>query len=235
VFSKDRRWGRTRPVTLSLSVLGAVALGVTACTVPGGGGGAAPGPAPAPGSCAPVEVIAARGTGELQSGSIIMGGLSNGIAQQTGGRVYHVVYPASVDYLNGPGQGAADALAHIRATAAACPSTKFVLNGYSEGAMVVVTLMGQLPADLGAKVAAAVLYGNPYFKANTAASAGTAKSTGTGLVPIMGIPAGYVARSIDFCDTGDPICGAGANIMAHLGYGAHQAEGIAFAVAKVRG
>ena len=64
-----------------------------------------------------------------------MGGMPAEIAQRTGGHVYQVRYPASVDYVNGPGQGATDALAHLRAQATACPQEKFVLAGYSEGAM----------------------------------------------------------------------------------------------------
>jgi hypothetical protein len=98
-----------------LSVPSTLLLATAACTTPAGPPGGGGAPAPAPGGCAPVEVLAARGTGEPQTGSFIMGGLTRGIAQQTQGRVYQVRYPAVADFLNGPNQGATDALNRIRA------------------------------------------------------------------------------------------------------------------------
>src|SRR3954451_579918 len=84
---------RRRPAALALSAVSIGALALAGCTgtAPGGGGavppppdggtgGGVPGPPPA-GGCSPVDVLAARGTGEpQQTGSFIMGGLSNGIA-----------------------------------------------------------------------------------------------------------------------------------------------------------
>jgi hypothetical protein len=185
-------------------------------------------------ACAPVDVIAARGTGEPQSGSFILGGVTSAIAQQTGGSVYQVRYPATTDYVNGPNQGATDALAHLQAQAAACPQQKFVLAGYSEGAMVITVLMGRIPAGLQPRVAAAVLYGNPYFKSSSPASAGSGKGAANGLVPGLGVPAGFTGRTRDYCNAGDPVCGAGGNFAAHIQYAQYNGDATAFAVAKVR-
>jgi cutinase len=235
------RGRQTAMLALATAALGGSVL--AGCTAPAGGtpspSTTRPAPVPGagsgqPGACAPVEVIAARGTTEPQSGSFIMGGLSNGIASATGGRVYQVQYPAAADFANGPNQGAADALAHLQAQAKACPDEKFVLNGYSQGAMVMVTLMQRLPADLQPRVVAAVLYGDPYYKSASPSAAGTAKGAANGIVPGLGVPAAFAGRTIDFCNTGDPVCGAGSNISAHLGYGVNQAEGIAFAVKRVQ-
>ena len=236
------RGRQTAVLALATAALGGTVL--AGCTTPPPGGTppsttTPPTTAPSPGNppagpCAPVEVLAARGTTEPQSGSFIMGGLSNGIAAQTGGRVYQVRYPATQDFANGPNQGATDALAHLQAQATACPGTKFVLNGYSQGAMVMVTLMQRLPADLQPRVVAAVLYGDPYYKSASPSAAGTAKGSANGIVPGLGVPAAFAGRTIDFCNTGDPVCGAGNNISAHLGYGVNQAEGIAFAVKQVQ-
>jgi cutinase len=214
-------------------VLSLTALGIAACTSPGGGGGG--GAAPPSGGCRAVEVLAARGTGEPQAGSIIMGGLTSGIAQRTQANVYQVRYPASVDYLNGPNQGATDALARLTAQAGACPEQKFVLTGYSEGAMVMVTLMGRIPANLQGRVVAAVLYGDPYYKSSSPSAAGSAKGRANGLVPVLGVPAGFAAKTRDYCNTGDPVCGGGANVLAHVNYSQYNADGIAFAVSKVQG
>jgi cutinase len=222
---------RTRRVALSLSMFSLTVMGVAACSRPG----SVSGTADAAGACTNVEVLAARGTGEPQSGSLIMGGLSNGIAQRTQGDVYQVRYPAGVDYLNGPNQGATDALARLTARAAACPNQKYVLTGYSEGAMVMTVLMGRIPAALQPRVVAAVLYGNPYFKPGSPSAAGSGKASARGLVPVLGVPAAFAGKTRDFCSTGDPVCGGGANVLAHVGYGQYQAEGIAFAVSKVQG
>jgi cutinase len=110
-----------------------------------------------------------------------------------------------------------------------------VLNGYSQGAMVMTTLMARLPADLQPKVVAAVLYGNPYYKSSSPSAAGTAKGRANGIMPGMGIPASFAMKTRDYCNAGDPVCGAGANVAAHLSYGQYQADGIAFAVSKVNG
>jgi cutinase len=240
---------RRRPAALALSTLALGALTLAGCTgtVPGGAGVAppaaggdggagvaAPPPAPA-GACAPVEVLAARGTGEpQQTGSFIMGGLTNGIARQTGGTKYEVRYPASTDYFNDPNRGAADALARIQSQAAACPNQLFVLNGYSAGALVMVNLMTRIPAELQPRVVAAVLYGNPAYRSTSPAAAGTGKGAANGVMPFGGVPASFADKTRDYCNAGDPVCGAGANGVAHVGYGAYQAEGIAFAVEKVR-
>jgi cutinase len=207
---------------LSLGAVG-VAGGLTAAAAPAGAA-----------NCAPVEVIAARGTGEPQSGSFIMGGLVNTVAQRTGGEVYQVQYPASTDYVNGPNQGATDALSRLQAQASACPQQKFVLAGYSEGAMVITVLLGRIPANLQGRVAAAVTYGNPYHKPNSPSSAGSGKG-GNGLVPGAGIPAAYTERTRDYCNAGDPVCGAGADVSAHLAYGQYNDDAVAFVVARVQG
>jgi alpha-beta hydrolase superfamily lysophospholipase len=65
---------------------------------------------------------------------------------------------AIADFLNGPRQGARDLLSHVQSTLSSCPDTKFVLVGYSQGAMVVVNAENDnsLPVD---SVVATILYG----------------------------------------------------------------------------
>jgi hypothetical protein len=235
------RGRRTRRTALSLTMLSAI-MAAGACTTPGGGGGAAPtpGPAPtprpgaaAPGGCAPVEVLAARGTSEPQSGSMIMGGLTRGIAQQTGGTTYEVRYSSSAEYMVSPQEGVTDTLNRIKARSAACPNQVYVLNGYSKGAIVMTNVMRQISPDLAPKVKAVVMYGSPMHKANSPSSAGTGKNGNT-MMPGT-VPAAWTSRTRQYCHAGDPVCGAGANFMAHVGYGQYQADGIAFAVRLVNG
>jgi cutinase len=213
----------------SLAALPLAATGLAACTgAPGGGGGGG-------GGCSPVEVISARGTTEPQTGSLIMGGLSRGIASRVGGNVYEVQYPSSAEYLSSPQIGVTDTLNRIRARSAACPDQKYVLNGYSKGGIVMTDVMKRLSPDLAAKVKAVVMYGNPYYKANQPEAAGSAKGgLARGIYPGAGVPREWSPRVKDFCNQGDPVCGAGANIAMHLAYGTTaQADGINFAVSKV--
>ena len=83
--------------------------------------------------------------------------------------------------------------------------------------MVRVTLMQRLPAELGNRVVAVVLYGNPYYKSSSPAAAGSAKGTANGIVPFGGVPAAYAAETRDFRAAGDPVCGAGsgAGVMSN--------------------
>lgn len=231
-MARDRMRGRIWVV----GALAVAAAGAAGCSSPrpaasAAAGGAAPAAA---GPCAAVEVLAARGTGEPQSGSLIMGSLPRDIAQRTGGQVYQVRYPASVDYINGPNQGADDALARLRAQAAACPDQRFVLAGYSEGAMVMTTLMARLPAAIEPRVVAAVLYGNPYYKSSSPSATGSARGQANGLVPGIGVPAAFAGRTRDYCNTGDPVCGAGSNVAAHLSYSQYNGEAVDFAVGRVQ-
>src|SRR4051794_3975568 len=216
----------------SIAALPLAAASFAACTEGGGGGAIGGG---AGGGCTPVEVISARGTTEPQTGSMIMGGLSRGIASRVGGNVYEVQYPSSAEYMSSPQIGVTDTLNRIQARSAACPNQKDVLNGDSKGGIVMTDVMKKISPDLGAKVKAVVMYGSPSYKANQPEAAGSAKGgMARGIYPGLGVPASWSARTKDFCNQGDPVCGAGANIAMHLAYGSTaQADGIAFAVGKV--
>ncbi|KAH9810811.1 cutinase [Melampsora americana] len=107
----------------------------------------------------------ARGTGEKQKNPTGYTGFIKGLMKQVpGGANYEVVYPATTDWLNGPKQGATDAMKYITTQKGKCPSQKLVLLGYSEGAMVVVHLLAKqgFPAE---SVSSIIMYGNPYWKA----------------------------------------------------------------------
>jgi cutinase len=99
-----------------------------------------------------------------------------------------------------------------------CPSTRYVLGGYSQGAAVVDMLLGipplgskvgdvgsapPLPAGLADKVAAVAVFGNP--------------STKFGL-PVSAAMMPFAGKGIDLCADGDPICSQGRNPFAHTSY-----------------
>ncbi|MFJ5305440.1 cutinase family protein [Streptomyces sp. NPDC088350] len=165
-------------------------------------------------SCSDVDVSFARGTGELPGVGIVGSPFTKAVASDLPGRtvtVYAVDYAA--DYAqSSAGAGATDMSKHITSLAARCPDTLFVIGGYSQGASVTDIATGMktglgsgtaIPASLAPRVAAVVTFGNPVHL--------------TGRSIESGSPA-YAPKWDDFCASGDPVCGGGANGAAHIAY-----------------
>ncbi len=170
--------------------------------------------------CPDVQVVFARGTSEPAGIGRVGQALTDGLQAQLGGRTvgtYAVNYPATYDFL-AAADGATDATNHILATAAACPSTRFVLGGYSQGAAVVDMLLGipplgnkvgeigsapPLPSSVANRVAAVAVFGNPATKFGN---------------PVSAAGAPFAGKGIDLCNDGDPICSQGRNPFAHTDY-----------------
>jgi cutinase len=177
-------------------------------------------PAAHAGPCPDVEVVFARGTSEPAGIGRVGQALTDSLEGQLAGRTvstYGVNYPASYDFL-AAADGATDATNHIAATAAECPSTRFVLGGYSQGAAVVDMLVGipplgnkvgdiasapPLPGSLAIRVAGLAAFGNPSTKFGN---------------PISAAGGTFAGRGIDLCSDGDPICSRGRNPFAHTNY-----------------
>ena len=170
--------------------------------------------------CPDVELVFARGTGEAPGLGRVGSALVATLTPMLGGRslaTYGVNYPASVNFLN-TSAGAVDTENHLAAVATACPATRFVLGGFSQGAAVMSmlagvaplgTLIGNLgsappmPPEAADQIAAVAVFGNP------ANRFGTPLST-TGL---------FATQAIDLCSPGDPICfPGGRDRSAHNGY-----------------
>ncbi|MGF6886844.1 cutinase [Nocardia sp. GAS34] len=165
--------------------------------------------------CAAVDVVVARGTGEpgyLGSavGDPLYAQLQRRLPLSTSG--YRVNYPADLTNVLSVGDGSGDLVAHVAGQAAACPGQRFVLVGYSQGAVVVHTALGtgitapipgavRLDGALGSRVAAVLLFGDPLRLAGT------------------GVPGEYAARTANYCAPGDPVCAGGLNPAAHVAYG----------------
>jgi cutinase len=124
--------------------------------------------------------------------------------------MHNVAYPADMK-ANSKIEGVSKTLSHVTAQAAACPNQKFVLVGYSQGADVMHSAAVKLPADLHPRVVAVVMFGDP---GNMGPSA---KSPLGGTVSVF--PRALANRLMENCAKGDPVCGAGSNILAHLTYG----------------
>ncbi|OHV56549.1 cutinase [Pseudofrankia sp. BMG5.36] len=188
---------------------------------------------PTPVKCADVEVVFARGSGELPGLGITGGPFVSSLKADLAGKSvnsYAVNYAADVAQTSA-GSGATDMTNHVTSVAAECPNTKFVLGGYSQGASVtdiaigIPTLLGSgktIPTNLAPRVWAVVVFGNPL------ALLGQHIPTASKL---------YGSKAQEFCALGDPVCGNGVNGVAHLTYGSNgmTTQGAAFAASKVTG
>lgn len=194
----------------------------------------APIPAASAADCADAEVIFARGTDEPAGLGRVGSAFVDSLRKQAAGldiASYAVDYKASKLQLHG-GDGADDAISHIKSTVAACPDTKIVLGGYSQGASVInivagvpmggITWGNALPPQYADNIAAVATFGN------------VADRTG-GSLPSQSALLG--AKAIDFCNPEDPIChaGPGNEWSGHTeGYvPSYTTQAAAFAAAKL--
>lgn len=185
--------------------------------------------------CPDVQVVFARGTGEPPGVGWIGQQFIDALRWRTWGRnvdVYPVDFPAVPEF--GPSAtGVTDAAGHIRDMATGCPNTQLVLGGYSRGAALMgyVTeptaggLGAALPPEATGRVAAVALLGKP--------SAAFLNSIGA---PPVTVGPGYLAKTIDLCAPGDPVCSVGGDGAAHAAYAANgmTAQAADFAVERLK-
>lgn len=207
---------------------------------------------PAPG-CPDVQVVFARGTGEPAGVGGVGQSFVDAVRAQAAPRsvdVYAVNYPASSDFNNRIQfartvvDGIRDAGTKVESTAAACPDTRIVLGGFSQGAAVAgyVTsaeippeipaeyrefIPNPMPTEVADHVAAVVLFGRP----------STRFLQDIGAPPIV-IGPSYAGKTLDMCADGDTICngaGVGGPSFAHASYGFNglTKEAAAYAVARL--
>jgi cutinase len=214
---------------------------------------AAPAPMAAAQPCPDVEVVFARGTGEPPGVGGVGQAFVDSLRTQLGGRslaVYPVNYPASADF--GAGiefartivDGIRDAGAHVHTTATACPDTRIVLGGFSQGAVVsgfvtadtippevpaqFVSFIPQpLPPEVADHVAAVVLIGMP--------SERFMRDVGA---PPVTVGPRYAGKTLQLCAAGDGICSGapvGGPSIEHALYGVNgmTAQGATYAADRV--
>ncbi|HWF68259.1 MAG TPA: cutinase family protein [Mycobacterium sp.] len=156
-------------------------------------------------NCPDVALTFARGTDEPAGLGRVGQALVDSLRQNTGKNIdaYPVNYKASLLQLHG-GDGANDAIKHIKDVADKCPNTPQVLGGYSQGASVIDIVSGvpiggigwgsSLPPKYANNVIAVTTFGNPADRSGG---------------PISAQSAMFGAKAIDFCNPEDPICHAG--------------------------
>ncbi|WP_232491268.1 cutinase family protein [Mycobacterium dioxanotrophicus] len=183
--------------------------------------------------CADAEVIFARGTDEPAGLGRVGDAFVDSLRKQTGMNIasYAVNYKASKLQLHG-GDGAKDAISHLKSTVSSCPNTQIVLGGYSQGASVMDIVAGvpvggiswgdPLPAEYAKNVAAVATFGDVATRTDQALPTHSA---------LLG------AKAIDLCNPADPIChpGPGNAWSGHTeGYvGVYTTQAAAFAADKL--
>jgi cutinase len=162
--------------------------------------------------CPDIEVVFARGTDDSAGLGAVGGSFVNALSGKVGGRSvgsYAVNYPADYDFL-AAASGANDASAHVQYMMGACPNTRLVLGGYSQGAAVMDVIAAvpipaigfdnPLPPNAPDFVAAIAVFGNPSAKLGLPLT----------MSPVWG------GRAIDLCNGDDPICQTnGESVAAH--------------------
>ena len=163
-------------------------------------------PVAAADDCADAELVFARGTDEPAGMGRVGDALADAIRKQTPSlnlKTYGVNYKASKLQLHG-GDGAKDAISHIKSTLSSCPDTKIVLGGYSQGASVINIVAGNplgnikwgdsLPPEYADNVAAITTFGDVGTRTKQSIAAQSAL---------------YGSKAIDLCNPMDPICHEG--------------------------
>ncbi|KAI8691685.1 hypothetical protein LRP88_08946 [Fusarium phalaenopsidis] len=184
-----------------------------------------------PGCVSGAHVIVARGSLEAQGPGII-GEVADKILNRIpDSDMVSLVYPAQYDpYEPSQTEGVRTLTEVVNKYAKACPKTKMILLGFSQGAHIIADVMcgtssegfpatKPQPPKVSNKVAALVLMGDPSTTEGQPFHMGS--SQGNGIFPRQR-PGGCQCishKTISFCDAGDPFCEAGSHDLAvHMNY-----------------
>jgi len=122
-------------------------------------------PAAAQAACAEFHMVWACGTG----GKGFDGGgnaLGNALKAKLGSvSVEALDYPAAIPRIQSSAKGAKNMASLLKAKNAACPNTKFILTGYSQGVSVIHQVA--IPGAVRAQVAAIGTHGDPFEQSNS--------------------------------------------------------------------
>ncbi|KAL1697280.1 Alpha/Beta hydrolase protein [Schizophyllum commune] len=162
-------------------------------------------------ACAPVMLIHAPGTSQ-QGLDSVGEPLAAGLAREIPGLTsLGLPYNTSAEYLVTPAQGARLLADTLETQAVACPDQRFILSGYSKGAMVVHLASLDLSTEEKAKVCGVSVFGDPYDE--------------DGILGILGLDDDWPIQDpvvggnvIEFCNKNDIFCDGGLDVDAHRAY-----------------
>ena len=202
--------------------------------------------------CTPYLVITARGTGEPNKGQLlspVARAIREALPDQV--KTLNLKYPASTDVNEGGTYAARLLLDTLNVQADACPEQRFVLLGYSQGALIigdalsspdsrlVGSTVGQLSDEAAAQIVAVVFYGNPRFNGTESYDFGTFQESVGGILPREpGSLAAFAERMRDFCVAKDFICQSSLDLdeKGHVAYfkNGMQRQGAEFVLEQIR-
>ncbi|KAG8696987.1 hypothetical protein FRC09_008157 [Ceratobasidium sp. 395] len=179
-------------------------------------------------SCSSLQFVHLAGTTEIGLG-IVGTPLAAALASAVPGTTTKsITYDTSAEYVVTVAAGATTTAGYLASQAAACPNQRFVLSGYSKGALVVHSL--NLSSTLKSKVASILVFGDPARNIN---SPWPINSPSVDLAPKDGSTSSQNIAS--FCNTGDLFCAIpGVSLPAHLAYPTDGSIGVAANFVKAR-
>lgn len=201
--------------------------------------------------CTPYLVIRGRGTAEPKKKQLVATA-SRAIesARPKQVKTVDVDYPADTDVQVGGTRGARWLIDTLNVQAESCPDQRFVLLGYSQGALVIGDALappagrlvgknaGEVSAAAAERIAAIVFFGNPRFDGSETYNVGTFDPSKNGILPrpVNALDA-YAERMRDYCVAGDFICQAGLSLddAPHLEYYSNgmPADGAAWVITEL--
>lgn len=158
---------------------------------------------PKPSGCSSFEILVGRGTGEIGRFGLIVGDpLVSAVTRLVPGtRGYAVQYPADSSATS-VSTGVNDTVQRLIAQDKACPSQKFALVGYSQGAGVMRGAAPKIPDSIQQnKILAVVMFGDPGLRRLS-----------------KEFPAPLQSRLFENCAVGDPVCTSGDSFGPHMTY-----------------
>ncbi|WP_075200942.1 cutinase family protein [Leucobacter celer] len=210
-----------------------------------------PEPIVEPLECLPYLVITARGTAEPSRGQLLSP-VSRAISEARPGEVLQLdlAYPADTDVKEGGTIGARTLVDTLNVQTEACEDQRFVLLGYSQGALVIgdalaapgARLIGETVGEVSEaaaeRVLAIVFYGNPRFVGSESFDYGSYDPRMNGILPRPpGSLDAYADRLRDYCVAGDFVCQSSLDLdeAPHVDYYSNgmQQDGAAFAITRL--
>jgi hypothetical protein len=203
-------------------------------------------------TCADVAIITARASTEA-AGEGITGALVTQIIDTSNQNVSRasVSYPATLNNYNSSSLAGINALkSQLTTEVQNCPNEKIVLAGYSQGAHVVLDVLGggqggslgtataPIAANIASHVTAVVTFGDPRHVTSQSFDLGTSGRNGlfprsAGQLQTLG---GFASKIHAWCDTNDTFCSSGFSTQVHLTYlNRYQDAAASFVLGKIGG
>ena len=201
--------------------------------------------------CSNELVITVRGTAEPRKKQLL-----SPVAKEITGKLADATstdidYPADTDIKEGGTIGVRTLVDTLNVQNEECPDQRFVLLGYSQGALVigdaladpearlVGATVGEVDEAAGDRVAAVVLYGNPRFVGSEPYDVGSFDPALNGILPRpVGALDEYAGRIRDFCVDQDFVCQSSLDLneKGHVSYYSNGMtdEGAEYALATLR-